>query len=133
MLRQYIELGNSGWHVYVYYGMSSIDAGELTFRLRELNCPEEYIKKALRIMTTGLNTGMTFSNSAYKTSLVCIGRTSSKEQFVNTVVHEAKHVQSHICQYYNIKEDGETAAYLIGHIVQKMYRNLMKVEYRYYD
>lgn len=39
-----------------------------------------------------------------------------------TKVHEAKHVQSHICEYYNVPEDGEQAAYLIGYIVQKMHR-----------
>jgi len=36
---------------------------------------------------------------------------------MNTIVHEAKHVQSHICEYYNVPEDSEEAAYLIGYIV----------------
>lgn len=38
-----------------------------------------------------------------------------------SLVHEAKHVQSHICKYYHVEEDSEQAAYLIGYIVQKMH------------
>jgi hypothetical protein len=41
---------------------------------------------------------------------------------MNTIVHEAKHVQSHICRYYNVEEDSEEAAYLIGYIVQNMHK-----------
>lgn len=41
---------------------------------------------------------------------------------MNTIVHEAKHVQSHICKYYDVPEDGEQAAYLIGFIVMRMFR-----------
>ena len=68
------------------------------------------------------NTGFTYTNLDKRTSIVGISSTSSYEQFMNTIVHEAKHVQSHICEYYNVPEDSEEAAYLIGYIVQKMYR-----------
>jgi hypothetical protein len=69
-----------------------------------------------------LDTGFAYSNLNKKHSIVGISPTSSKEQFLNTIVHEAKHVQSHICKYYNILETSEEAAYLIGFIVQKMYK-----------
>ena len=68
------------------------------------------------------NTGFTYTNPDKRTSIIGISSTSSYEQFMNTIVHEAKHVQSHICEYYNVPEDSEKAAYLIGYIVQKMYR-----------
>ena len=66
--------------------------------------------------------GFTYTDNAKKTSIVGIAATSSQEEFLNTLVHEAKHVQSHICAYYNVPEDGEQAAYLIGYIVQRMHR-----------
>ena len=68
------------------------------------------------------DTGFTYTDSSKKKSIIGISRTTSQEQFLNTIVHEAKHVQSHICDYYNVPEDGEDAAYLIGYIVQKMHR-----------
>lgn len=66
--------------------------------------------------------GFTYSDYNKRTSIVGIAATSSQEQFLNTIVHEAKHVQSHICNYYEVPEDGEQAAYLIGYIIQKMHR-----------
>lgn len=67
------------------------------------------------------NTGFTQTDFSKKQSIVGISNVTNKSQLINTIVHEAKHVQSHICRYYNIDEDSEQAAYLIGYIVQKMY------------
>ena len=68
------------------------------------------------------NSGFTYSDSKKKTSIVGISSTSSRGELLNTIVHEAKHVQSDICSYYNIDENSEEAAYLIGYIVQNMYK-----------
>ena len=68
------------------------------------------------------DSGFTYTDFHSKRSVVGISSTSTQEQFLNTIVHEAKHVQSHICKYYNVDEDSEDAAYLIGYIVQKMHR-----------
>lgn len=127
MIRQYIELGQDGWFVYVYYNVGPSDKEEITDFLLKLNCPTKMIKKSINTITRHRNTGLTFTNSDYKTSLVCISQTTSWGQFVNTIVHEAKHVQSHICEYYDIDESGEQAAYLIGHIVQRMYKLLQRL------
>lgn len=67
------------------------------------------------------NTGFTQTDFSKRQSIVGISNVTNKSQLINTIVHEAKHVQSHICRYYNIDEGSEQAAYLIGYIVQKMY------------
>lgn len=69
------------------------------------------------------DTGFTHTDFNKRRSIVGISDFSSKEQFFNTLIHEAKHVQSHICRYYDVKENSEDAAYLIGYIVQKMYKS----------
>ena len=68
------------------------------------------------------NTGFTYTDFDKKKSIIGISETDSQEQFFNTLVHEAKHAQSHICKYYNVEEDSEEAAYLIGYIMQRMHR-----------
>lgn len=68
------------------------------------------------------DTGFTHTDFNKKRSIVGISLTTSKEQFFNTLVHEIKHVQSHICMYYNVKENSEAAAYLTGYLAQHMYR-----------
>lgn len=67
------------------------------------------------------NGGFTHTDFDKKLSIVGIGYANSKAQLMNTIVHEAKHIQSHICRYYEVPEDGEQAAYLIGYIIMKMY------------
>lgn len=68
-----------------------------------------------------LNGGFTQTDFNKRLSIVGIGKVSSTRQLINTIVHEAKHIQSHICNYYKVPEDGEQAAYLIGYIVMKMF------------
>lgn len=123
---QYIELGRRGWHILVYYNSGRSDREELYNALSWLDCPAVEIKKALRVLDHN-NTGFTFTNSDFKMSIVCIGKASSRSQFVSTVVHEAKHVQSHICSFYGVEEDSEEAAYLIGYIVKRMYVGITNI------
>lgn len=68
-----------------------------------------------------LNSGVTFTNAKFRTSVVCINKSSTKEELINTISHEADHVQDAICKYYNVPLDSEDAAYLIGYLVSKMY------------
>ena len=127
MFAQYIKVGDRKWNILVYYNVEPIDFTEIEDSLLQLECSREDIDRAFKVLSGSKNTGFTFSNSDYKMSIICISRTTSASQFVNTAVHEAKHVQSHICQYYGVDEDSEEAAYLIGHIVRKMYKVVAKI------
>lgn len=130
MISQYIQLGDRDWNVLVYYNVSPDDFVEVTNSLEQLDCSEKDLRKALKVLRRK-NTGFTFSNTDYKMSIVCIGKATNIGQFVNTAIHEAKHVQSHICSYYGIDENTETAAYLIGHLVHQMYKMLEKILRQY--
>ena len=126
MAAQYIQLGDRGWNILVYYNVCPSDFIEIEDSLLQLDCPKNDINKAFRVLTHK-NTGFTFTNTDYRMSVVCIGKATSSDQFMSTAVHEAKHVQSHICSYYDINEDSEEAAYLIGYIVKRMYKMVMKL------
>ena len=130
MIAQYIQLGDRDWNVLVYYNVSPDDFVEIADSLEQLDCPISSIRKAFKALRKK-NSGFTFSNTEYKMSIVCIGEADNVGQFVNTTIHEAKHVQSHICEYYGIEEDTETAAYLIGHLVHRMYKMLENVLRQY--
>lgn len=126
MITQYIQLGEQDWGVLVYYNVSEEDFASVINSLEALDCTDDDVRAATKTLKKE-NTGFTYTNTDYKMTFVCIGHSSSIGQFVNTVVHEAKHVQSHICQYYGVEETSETAAYLIGHLVQQMYKMIGKV------
>lgn len=129
MIAQYIKLGE-GWNVLVYYGVYEEDFLEVEDALKQLGCSRQDVRRSLKVLTKE-NTGFTFSNSEYKMSIICIGPSSDVSQFVNTAIHEAKHVQSHVCAYYKIEEDSEDAAYLIGYLVQRMYKMFSKIIRQY--
>lgn len=130
MIAQYIKLGDRGWNVLVYYGVNEEDFIEVEDSLIQLGCDDYTIEESLNVLLKP-NTGFTFTNTDYKMSMVCIGHSTDISQFVNTIIHEAKHVQSHICSYYDIVEDGEEAAYLIGYLVQRMYKMFAKIIKKY--
>ena len=126
MIRQYIQLGKRDWGVLVYYNVGEEDLVEVIDSLEGLDCTKEDIHAAT-VTLSKKNTGFTYTNTEYKMSMVCIGQATNVAQFVDTAIHEAKHVQSHVCQYYGIEENSETAAYLIGHLVRKMYKMLERM------
>ena len=96
MITQYIELGDREWGVLVYYNVGEEDLVEVIDSLKSLDCTKADIHAAVTTLRKK-NTGFTYTNTDYKMSLVCVGKASNVGQFVNTVVHEAKHVQSHVC------------------------------------
>jgi hypothetical protein len=76
MVAQYIQLGNKGWNVLVYYNAGYDDLVEIEDSLLQIDCPEEHIR-AVRSALRRKNTGFTFSNTDYKMSIVCIGKTTN--------------------------------------------------------
>ena len=100
MIAQYIQLGDRDWNVLVYYNVSKEDFVEIVDSLRQLDCPKEDVRKALKTLRRK-NTGFTFSNTDYKMSIICIGEATN------------------------------TAAYLIGHLVHRMYKMLENVLRQY--
>lgn len=122
MIKQQIILGDKQWKILVYYNISSKYVDEVINDLKDLKMSRYEISNSIDTLLNKTNTGMTYTNFEYHTTIVCISKSTSNDQFINTIIHEAKHVQSHICEYYSINEESEQAAYLIGYIVQQMYR-----------
>lgn len=126
MIKQHIIVGNNKWNVLIYYDVGHRDGDKVLDMLLDLGCPYDDAVYATNVVTTQLNTGLTFSNMDTQISFVCVSDTTSMSQLASTVVHEMKHVQSHICSYYNVDESGEQAAYLIGFLARQVYKLLSR-------
>lgn len=87
--------------------------------LLQLNC-----KNAKEITTKlkNLNVGFTYSDLLNSKSLMIIGIQSDKFQFINTVVHESRHLQQHMAIKNKLNENSEEVCYLMGKIVQIIYK-----------
>lgn len=85
-----------------------------------MRCP--YVYNIFRdIEFIRYNIGFTYTNSIKKQSLIIIGLQDNESQLINTIAHEARHLQQHIANVENLDENSETVCYLIGYIVQKIY------------
>lgn len=127
MIKQLIIVGRNKWDILIYYNVGKRDQREIFNTLIDYGCPKEAAKKASYIVSSKLNTGLTFSDTDKNISFVCISKTTSLSELADTIVHELKHVQSHICESYEVDESGEQAAYLIGYLARQVFRFLNKI------
>ena len=109
------------WSIVLFVDVDYDDFDIIESALTDILAPISIIDEIYDKISYKLNAGVTFSNLEFRTSVVCINKTTSREQLINTISHEADHVQAAICDYYNVPLDSEQAAYLIGYLVGKMY------------
>ena len=115
------EFNIHGWEVLILYGCSCDDIDYIIETLKELRCPNKYIKEALNnLKTCNPNIGLTYSNLTLRSSIIIIGKTSSFAQLINTVAHEYYHLICHIQKELEI-EDEEELAYLNGDLNMRSY------------
>ena len=126
MIRQLIVVQNDKWNILIWYGVSNKNRTEVYEQLVSMGCPLPDAEYATNVVSRYKNTGLTFSDTDSRVSFVCVSSATSYSQMVDTIVHEIKHVQSHICEYYDVDEDSEDAAYLIGYIARQIYKLLSK-------
>ena len=122
MIRQDFYIEEYGWHVRVYYAVTTYWTERIAGDMWRIGCRGESLRKAYRNLEAGhLNTGLTYSNFQTCETVMVISLTSSPEEFLNSWEHEKKHLARHIEQAYGIDPFGEEAAYLEGTIAQKMF------------
>lgn len=115
------------WKVTVLYECSCEDIDYIIETLKEINCPNKYIKEALyNLESCNLNIGLTYSNLNQKSSVIVVNKTSSFAQLINTIAHEYFHLICHISKALEI-EDEEELAYLNGDLNMRSYKIVEKL------
>jgi len=127
MIRDTFNILN--WNVQILYECSCDDIDYIIETLKEIKCPNRFIKEALHnLETCNLNIGLTYSNIRLKSSVIVINKTSSFSQLINTIAHEYYHLICHISKTLDI-DDEEKLAYLNGDLNMRSYvfvKNLEK-------
>lgn len=118
MTKHYIDIVKK-WAVILAYDVEVTDLDELASWLDALGCSRKDREKAIRI-ALGVNNGFTYSNSDLRMSLVVVSDATDESQWWDTLVHEVDHVQSAICDYYDVPLGSEVAAWTQGYIMRKM-------------
>jgi Zn-dependent peptidase ImmA (M78 family) len=85
------------WKVTVLYETTCNNIDYIIETLKDIECPNYYINRALdNLEECKLNSGLTYSNSKLKSSVIIITKTSSFAQLINTISHEYFHLICHI-------------------------------------
>ena len=116
------------WKVTVLYETTCDNIDYIIKTLNDINCPKYYINRALdNLEECKLNSGLTYSNSKLKSSVIIISKTSSFAQLINTISHEYFHLICHISQSLNIKDEEELAN-LNGNLNMRSYEIVEKLK-----
>lgn len=122
MIRQYFRIEDYDWSVYVFYNAGKLDADEILALLKSIGVSSYDYTEAWDNLTSGnLDTGLCYSNFKQRASVLVISPTSTPCQFMNSLIHEVRHLERHIEYVLNIDPFSEEAAYLAGTIAEKMF------------
>ena len=103
------------WTVTVVYDVWPSDLQEVARLMRRVGASQKMIDEATDNLS-GWNAGYTLTAFGWQESIVFIGRATSLREFLNTVIHEVDHIQTHVAEYYGVRLGSEQAAYLQGYI-----------------
>lgn len=122
MITQEFYISSYKWYVKVYYAVTTYWVSRILKDLRSIGCHGKELEKAERNLSAGvLNTGLTYSDFNGHNSVMVISLTSTPDEFLNSWLHEMRHLSRHIELAYGISPYGEEAAYLAGDIGQRMF------------
>lgn len=116
------------WKVVVLYETTCDDIDFIIETLKDINCPNYYIDRALdNLEECKLDSGLTYSNIALKSSVIIINKTSSFSQLINTISHEYYHLICHISVSLEISDEEELAN-LNGNLNMRSYNIVKNLE-----
>ena len=119
MIKRIINVENY-WKIIVYYNINynlfDYIANDLYY---EVSYPVEKIDDIYYNLKHKAK-AVTVSSIKNRVSVVAFNKHKTKEDYINSIVHEAEHVKQAMLKAYNIPDKGEAPAYTIGFIVMKM-------------
>lgn len=128
MIKQLFRIDKYDWKVIVLYEISYRDADYVIDMLKQMDTPDYILRSAYKNVNEGQpNTGFIYSDYDRQRSIIVVSKTTSNRELIDTIVHEANHLQSHIATVFNLDEKGEEVCYLIGDIVKRMYKVFNKI------
>lgn len=119
MIRQEIDI-DGYWLVTVIYLPQEEHIPMVAEAFSKLGCPDNDVETICHLVGEMWNKGATFTNAARRRTVTVIGRSTTWEQFFDTVLHETKHIVDDIMMSYDIMNYGEPPAYLQGYIGRQM-------------
>ena len=110
------------WYVRVYYSADKSYSNDIIEDIISIGCCKDELTDVISfIKRMSYNSGFTYSNPDYKSSVLVISTTTSGAEFQDTFDHEKGHLAMHITESFDIDPFSEEYQYLVGSIGRKMY------------
>lgn len=126
MIRQQFSIENY-WEVIVHY---DVDFSLFTIIVEDLvaaGASSGLVWEIYDMLFYQQAKAATFSNPEGHISIVLFNKHDRKEDYINSIVHEAEHVKQAMLKAYDVEDEGEPPAYTIGYLMSQMYRVFSKL------
>ena len=123
MIRCELYTPRCDWNVTVYFAINEYWTNQILEELWRLDIDSKNAKRAYNNLTSGeLNTGLCYSNYKKRKSVVVISKATTTDELFNSLMHEFKHLSSHIAKACNLDDNGEEIAYITGELAHDMWK-----------
>lgn len=121
MIQQEFKLQAYDWKVIALFDVRDDDLDKILELLNSYNCNRDCLKEVCENFEDGIqDNGFAFTNFRTKTSIIVVGYGSNNEEAMNTLAHEARHIEQHLSKRFEISDE-EERCYLLGKLIQQMY------------
>lgn len=111
--------------MHIFYRVTCYYTEEIIGLLKSIDCPKDKAREAYNnLVSCKLDTGVTYSNYKLRKSVMVISKTSSPEEFLNSLKHECRHLEDHIATAFKMPIGGEEVAYLAGYLGRMLYEDV---------
>lgn len=119
MIKQILKVSNK-WKVVIYYNVNHNLFYYIKQELKQFKIPNSIINRVELKLKYNKIKAVTINNIEQHISFVIFNTHKSKEDYINSIIHESEHVKDAILKAYNVQNYGEPPAYTIGYLASKM-------------
>ena len=103
------------WQCDFYMAKGRFDPSSVMECLEDMGAPDMVLETSWYKMQPGVsNEGFTWSDKRLMRSCIFIGPTDGGDEFIDTLVHELRHLADDIATFLGIDLHGERVAYMTG-------------------
>jgi hypothetical protein len=108
-------LGIGRWSIDFLFATKRYDIEGVLACLYDAYAPDDVMDEAEELMLScEYNCGFTYTNRLRRKAVVLIGPTTSGEEFIDSFVHEVRHLADAIADSLGVPLDSELPAYVSG-------------------
>lgn len=122
MITRVFHISQHDWIVKAYIDTTLEDADVILGELKSIGADMDIMSKAYRNLRSGeLNTGLTYASPWNRETVIVVSRSTSAEEYFNSIVHEIAHAGVYTCDALGIDLKSEQAAYFQGGLARDLF------------